>query len=137
MTRTSRPRSHLWIAVAALVWNLFGLMAFMMHAFMSPAQVAALPAAERAVYDTTPAWITAAFALAVGGGVLGSIGLLLRQRWATRAFAVSLVALVIQFAGTFAVTPAWQASGAAGLILPVLLLVIGVLMLRHSQRATA
>lgn len=134
---SSRPASHLWIAIAALVWNLLGLMAFVMQVFMSPEQVAALPPADRAVYVATPSWLTAAFALAVGGGVAGSIGLLLRQRWAVTAFAVSLAALVVQIAGAYLTTPVWQASGPTGAVMPVLLLAIGTFLLRHARRATA
>jgi hypothetical protein len=111
-------------------------MAFVMQVSMSPEQVAALPAADRAVHDATPAWLTAAFALAVGGGVLGSIGLLLRQRWAVAAFAVSLLALVVQIAGGYLVTPVWQASGAAGAAMPALLLTIGVVLLWYARRRT-
>ena len=124
---------HLLIAGAALVWNLLGLLAFVMQIWMSPAQVAALPAAERAVYAATPAWITAAFALAVAAGVLGSIGLLLRQRWAVAAFTVSLLALIVQIAGGYLVTPLWQATGASGAVLPALLLVIAVVLLRYAR----
>ena len=133
----SNPRTHLWIAGAALLWNLLGLLAFAMQVSMSPEQVAALPAADRAVHDATPAWLTMAFAIAVGGGVLGSIGLLLRQRWAAAAFAVSLLALVGQIVGGYLVTPAWQASGAAGAAMAALLLVIAVALLWYARRRTA
>jgi hypothetical protein len=137
MPSSSHPASHRWIAIAALVWNLLGLMAFVMQVVMSPEQVAALPPEDRAVYEATPSWLTAAFALAVGGGVVGSIGLLLRRRWAITAFAVSLAALVVQIAGAYLTTPLWQASGATGAVMPVLLLAIGGWLLRHAQRATA
>ena len=135
--KDSRPNVHAWIAGAALVWNLFGLAAFVLQVRLSPEQVTALPAADRMVYEATPAWILVAFALAVGGGVLGSIGLLLRQRWAVTCFLVSLAALVVQFAGAYLVTPLWQASGIAGAIMPALLLAIGVLLLRYAKRTTA
>ena len=128
------PRTHLWISLAALVWNLLGLMAFVMQMFMTPAQVAALPAADRAVHDAMPRWLTTAFAVAVGGGVLGSIGLLLGRRWAVAAFTVSLVALVVQIAGGYLVTPLWQASGAAGMAFPALLLVVAIAVLWYARR---
>jgi len=129
-------RAHLWIALAALVWNLLGLMAFVMQVSMTPEQVAALAAADRAVHDATPSWLTVAFALAVGGGVLGSIGLLLRQRWAVAAFTVSLAALVVQIVGGYLVTPMWQASGAAGAAFPAVLLAIAVALLAYARRRT-
>ena len=45
------------------------------------------------------------------------------------------VGLVVQIGGGFLVTPVWEASGAAGLVMPVLLLAIGALLLRYSRRA--
>jgi hypothetical protein len=131
------PRTHFWIAGAALLWNLLGLTVFLTQVSMSPEQVVALPAAVRAVHDATPVWLTIAFALAVGGGVLGSIGLLLRQRWAAAAFTVSLVALVVQVAGGYLVTPAWQASGVGGAAMAALLLAIAVAVLSYARRRTA
>jgi hypothetical protein len=133
---SSQRPVHRWIAFAALAWNLLGLLAFVMQLSMSPEQVAALPAADRAVHDATPAWLIAAFALAVGGGVIGSIGLLLRRRWAVPAFTVSLVALVLQIAGGYLATPLWRASGVAGAAMPALLLLVAVLLLRYARRAT-
>ena len=138
MTATLQPRSnaHRWIAVAALVWNLLGLMMFVMQISMSAEQVAALPAPERAVYETTPAWLTAAFGVAVVAGVLGSVGLLMRRRWAVPCFAVSLAAMLVQFAGAYLATPAWQAFGVGGLVMPIVLLGIGAALLVHARRVT-
>jgi hypothetical protein len=137
VTLHSRSTTRTWIAIAALVWNLLGLMMFVLQVSMSPAQVAALSAPERAVHEATPAWLNAAFGVAVVGGVLGSIGLLRRQRWAVACFAASLVAMAVQFAGAYAFTPAWQAFGVGGTIMPVVLLVIGAALLAHARRATA
>jgi hypothetical protein len=134
---TSRPKAHGLIAGAALAWNLLGLAMFAMQMSMSPGQVAALPAPDRSVVEATPGWLTAAFGVATGAGVLGSIGLLLRQRWAVPSLAVSLVALFVQIGGAYLVTPAWAASGAAGLVLPVLLVAVGALLVRYARRATA
>lgn len=133
---SSQRPAHRWIAFAALAWNLLGLLAFAMQFTMSAEQAAALPAADRAVHDATPAWLMAAFALAVGGGVLGSVGLLLRRRWAVAAFAVSLGALLVQVAGGYLATPLWRASGMAGAAMPALLLLVAVLLLRYARRAT-
>ncbi len=65
-------------------------------------------------YEATPGWLTVAFGVAVGAGVLGSIGLLLRQRWAVPCFAVSLVALLVQIGGAYLVTPVWAGLRAGG-----------------------
>lgn len=133
----SRSNAHTWIAGGALVWNLLGLLMFILQISMSAEQVAALPAPERAVYDATPAWLNAAFGVAVAGGVLGSIGLLLRQRWAVACFAASLAAMVVQFGGAYLATPAWAAFGVGGVVMPVVLIAIGVALLAYARRTTA
>lgn len=137
MPVTTEPRrAHAWIAGAALLWNLIGLSAFVMQLLMTPEQVAALSPGDRAVHEATPSWLMVAFGLAVVAGVLGSVGLLLRRRWAVPCFAVSLAALVVQVAGAYLVTPLWQASGIGGAIMPAVLLVIAVLLLRYARRVT-
>lgn len=130
----ARRTTHAFIAVAALLWNLLGLGLFVHRVTMSAASIAALPAADRAVVEGTPGWVLFAFGVAVITGVLGSIGLFLRAGWTATAFAVSLGALLVQMTGTFAATPAWAAYGAAGLVMPAILLVIAVALWRYAQR---
>jgi len=137
VSTASPPRFHRWIAGAALLWNLIGVMAFLMQIRMGAAQVAALSPLERAVYDTTPAWVTVAFGVAVVTGVLGSVGLLLRQRWAVALLTLSLIAVLVQVTGAYLFTPAWQANGPAGLAMPILLVVIGALLVSYANRVTA
>lgn len=122
------------IAGAALAWNLLGLALFAMRVTMTPERVAALSPADRAMVDGTPGWVLVAFGTAVVTGVLGSVGLLARRRWAAAAFAVSLAALLVQVVGTFAATPAWSAYGPAGLFMPALLLAVAVFLWRHAGR---
>lgn len=132
-----RPRSFWIIAVLALLWNLIGIAMFYMQIAMTPEQLAAMPAEQRAVYDATPSWLNAAFAVAVFGGALGALGLLLGKRWAVPMFLLSLLGLLVQMLGAYAVTPAWSAYGAAGLAMPILLVVIAVFLWLYSRKAAA
>lgn len=123
------------VGIVALVWNLAGVAMFVLQMTMSPGAVASLTEAERAVRMAMPGWVDVAFGLAVATGVAGAIGLLLRRAWAVEAFAVSLLALVVQVIGAYVATPAWSAFGAQGLAMPVLLLVIAVVLWRYAARA--
>ena len=136
-TGPARPRAYRWVAILALAWNLVGLAMSLAQGTMDEARLATLAEADRQVYLATPPWVNLAFAFAVIGGVLGALCLLLRLRWAVPMFAVSLLALVVQFAGAYLVTPAWQAYGAAGLAMPVLLLVVALALLAYARRARA
>ncbi|MBO9717393.1 MAG: hypothetical protein J7507_11450 [Pseudoxanthomonas sp.] len=129
-----RPRAYWWVASLALVWNLAGLAMFWAHVNMDESRLATLAEADRQIYLATPPWMNVAFAFAVIGGVLGALCLLLRRRWAVPMFAVSLLAMLVQFGGAYLVTPAWQAYGAAGLAMPGLVLVIGLALLACSRR---
>ncbi len=133
----SRPTSYWIVAVLALLWNLLGVAMFCMQAMLTPEQVAAMPPEQRQILQATPGWLQTAYAVAVFGGVLGAIGLLLKKRWATTFFLLSLVGLVVQCLGTFLVTPAWSVLGPTGLAMPILLLVIALFLLSYSRRAAA
>jgi len=133
----SRPTSYWVIAVLALLWNLLGVAMFCMTLMATPEQLAAMPAEQRRILDATPGWMQVAYGVAVFGGVLGAIGLLLRRRWAATMFLLSLVGLVVQVLAAFLVTPAWEVLGPAGLVMPIVLLAIAMFLLSYSRRAAA
>src|SRR3546814_19299235 len=91
-----------------------------MQVAMPAVALGAMPAEQRAIYEATPAWLYVFYGLATFGGVPGSIGLLLRRRWAVSVYLVALVAPVLQVVARYAVPPAWSVSGAAGLPFPEL-----------------
>ena len=81
MTLSYKPPLWFWILSALLlVWNLLGVMAYVQEATMTAEALQAMPAAERALLQSRPAWATAAFAFAVFGGASGCLLLLLRTR---------------------------------------------------------
>ena len=130
------PRSKgFWlVAVLALIWNLIGVAMFWMQVNMSAEALAAMTEQQRHVYEATPMWLNVAFAIAVFGGVLGAIGMLMGKRWAVTMFFVSLLALLVQMIGAYLVTPAWDAYGVAGLVMPAVLIVIALLFWRYAQK---
>ena len=140
MTTTNevkRSTGYWIIAVFALVWNLIGVAFWYLQVTMSAEQLALMTAPQRQVYEGTPGWINIAFAVAVFGGVLGALGLLMKKRWTSTMFLLSLVALVVQIIGAFVATPAWAAYGPAGLAMPAVLLVIALFLLWYANKAKA
>jgi len=133
---SARPKSFWILAIAALLWNLLGVAMFIMQVTLTPEALAAMPAEQRQVYEATPAWLNIAFAVAVFGGVIGALGLLLKKRWAVTFFLISLLALLAQMMGAYAVTPVWQAYGPAGLGMPILLVVVALLLWVYARKAT-
>ncbi len=99
---STTPKWFTPVAILALLWNLLGASAYLMDVTISPEAVAKLGDAEQAMYASRPVWFVAAYASAVWFGVAGSLGLLLRKRWATPLFVLSLLGLVAQEIALFA-----------------------------------
>ncbi len=98
-----KPPVWFWIVgVIALIWNGMGVKAYLDQAYMTPEKLAALPNPDQAMYSIEyPAWVTAAFAVAVFGGTIGSILLLFRKKSAYFVFVVSLVGILAQMTYAF------------------------------------
>lgn len=95
---TNKPNILFWIiAVIAIIWNAMGVMAYLTRAFITDEMIAALPKEQQAEFlIEQPSWVTGAFAIAVFGGVLGALFLLLRKKVATTLFLVSAIAAIAQ-----------------------------------------
>ncbi len=132
---TKVPTSFWVISVAALIWNLLGMMAYVMQVTMNEATLAAMPAAERAVYESMPGWGVSAFAIAVTAGVLACLVLLLRKAWAVPLFILSLVAVIVQDFAALFVAGALQGMGPTSAIMPIVVLGIGIYMIVYSRSA--
>jgi len=99
MTENSMNKPPIWfwiVSAVALIWNLLGVGVYLAQAYMDEDTMAALTESERAMYDNLPAWYTGVFALAVFGGALGCIALLLRKKWAYIILLVAAIAAIIQ-----------------------------------------
>lgn len=77
------------IGALTLIYNLAGVMNFV--AQMNADRLAAMPEGYRAIIEGRPAWATGAFAVAVFGGALGCLLLLLRKSAAYYVFIASLL----------------------------------------------
>ena len=106
------PKSFYWIAGAAFVWDLLGVMAYIGTVTVSPEAIAELPVAQQELMANTPSWSTGLFAIAVWGGVLGTLLLLLRKALALPVLIVSLAAVTLNGAYTWFMTNAYEVLGA-------------------------
>ena len=69
-TMTKGTKIFAWIMV---VWNAMGVLAFVSQLLMTPEMIAQLPEAQQEAYKNIPTWSMVAYALAVFGGLLGSL----------------------------------------------------------------
>jgi hypothetical protein len=129
-----KPNSNFWIiGGAALVWNLIGLIFYISHVSITPDALAAMTEAHQEFLLTTPTWATAAFAIAVNAGVLGSLLLLLRKTWAVPMLVISLLAIVVQDVDAFVLRDAYGVVGISSLLIPSMVFVIGIALLLYAR----
>ncbi len=138
MTAPTKPTASFWIiSVLALLWNLMGVMAYIMHVTMTPEAIQALPAEEQQLYTNIPVWATAAFAIAVWGSTLGCVLLLLRKKLATPVLIVSFVAILVQMIHQLFISKSIEVYGPGGAVMPVMIIVIGAFLIWYARKATA
>lgn len=125
------------VAVLALLWNLLGCLAFFSDLRLSPEDLAKLPEAQQALYAARPAWAIAATAIAVFGGALGSIGLLLRKKWAFPVLVLSLLGIFVQDFGLFVLADGASVAGPVAVVLQAVVLAVGIGLVLLSRKGLA
>ncbi|WP_222983616.1 hypothetical protein [Flagellimonas meishanensis] len=132
---TNKPPVWFWVVgVLALVWNIMGVMAYLGQAYMSIEDLEKMTQAQRELFEGQPAWVTAAFAIAVFGGTLGCIALLLRKKWAKTVFIISLLGIVGQFIYNLFLSNAIEVYGNQAIFMPIVVVVVGVLLVLLSKK---
>ncbi|PIB30967.1 hypothetical protein BFP77_02600 [Maribacter sp. 4U21] len=132
----NKPPMWFWIVNAlALLWNLAGVMAYLGQAYMSIETLEQMSQAERLLYESRPAWVTGAFAVAVWGGALGCIALLLKKKWAKPVFIISLIGILAQMSHSFFMSNNFEVYGPGAMIMPIMVLIIGIALVLLANTA--
>ena len=119
------------IGALALVWNVMGAINFIVQ--FNPEMVAAYRESERAIITVRPLWATAAFALAVFGGALGSLLLLFKNRLAYPVFIASLLGVIVTMIHTLDSGISFGVGEIVGIIL--MPLVVASLLIWYAKYA--
>ena len=101
---------------------------------MTPEMIAQLPEAQQAAYRDIPVWSYSAYALAVFGGLTGSILLALGKKLAFPVLVISLAGVIVQQYYNFVVIDAISIMGWGIVVMPVIVTSIALLLVLISQR---
>lgn len=102
------------ISMVALIWNGLGVANY--FAQMNPEVLEMYRETDRMIVEGRPAWATAGFALAVFGGAIGSILLLLRNSTSFYLFVVSFVGVVVAIAHSLGLDIRFGPGEIAGIV---------------------
>ncbi|MGH8042521.1 MAG: hypothetical protein ACREPN_10805 [Rudaea sp.] len=134
---TKAPKWFYIVAIVALLWNLIGCVAFVSDLNISPEELAKLPAAQQALYAARPGWAVAATGVAVLGGLIGCLGLLLSKKWAFVLLVLSLIGILVQDYGLFVLVDGATLAGSIAAILQAIVLAVGIALVLLSRKAIA
>jgi hypothetical protein len=129
----SKTPIHLWIVgVLALLWNLMGAFDYLAAKLQLDFYMSKFTEQQLEYFYGFPKLITAFWAFAVWGAVVGSIGLLLRKKWAVWAFAVACTGMVFTTIYNYGMTNGAKIMGSTGVIFSVVIWVIALFLLYYS-----
>lgn len=138
--RPGAPVAFLAGAGLGLVWSAFGVVQFWRAVTATPEALVAsgMTPAQADLYAGLPAWMNAAFAVGVLGGVVGCALLLLRRRAAVSVLAASLAGYLVLFVGDI-VHGVFEAFGVsqAAILTGVVAIAASLLWLARGSRCRA
>ncbi|MEM7069093.1 MAG: hypothetical protein AAF478_09435 [Pseudomonadota bacterium] len=121
------------IGIVALVWNLLGVMNFIGQ--FDTELVASMPSSHRALIEQRPIWATMAFAIAVFGGAIGSVLLLLRKKICLPVFVLSLIGVLIQLVPSLQVMAAGTNFSSVEIFLAFMMpVIVATFLIWHAMR---
>lgn len=134
MSEQSITKSHKIISILAILWNIFGVFSFIIHAFFQEASNAGLNDAQREYMDGFPTWGYIVFGAAVTTGLIGAIGLMMRKRWTPLLFTISLIAIIINQFYPIVFTNYMEVFGSGSIGLPIVITAIAVALLIYARQ---
>jgi hypothetical protein len=137
----SRAPKHLWIVGGlATLWNAMGCYDYTMTRMRNTDYLASAmpnvdPNAMLAWIDGFPLYAQFGWGLGVWGGLIGSVLLLMRSRWAVWAFALSLLGAVLSLGyQIIAAPPLAGAEGMMSKAMPFVIIAVAAGLLYYSNR---
>lgn len=139
MTNSNKPNVWFWvIAIISLLWNGMGVNQYLQQAYNTDAFKAMYPDEKvMEMIQNTPSWVMGAFAIAVFGGLIGSIFLLLRKKIAKPLFLISLVAIVIQMFYNVFMSGSLDIYGPGAIIMPIMVIGFALFILWYTKKSEA
>ena len=129
------PRSLWIIGVIALLWNAVGAFDYLMTQTENESYMAQFTPEQLEFFYGLPWPIVSTWAIAVWGGVLGAILLLLRKRLAVPVFLVSFISMAITAFHNYVLSDGLKAIGdPSALVFSALIFVVALLLYLYSRK---
>jgi hypothetical protein len=135
MNETSRKTPiHLWIVgVLALLWNAVGAFDYTATQTKMEAYMSQFTPEQLEYFYAFPAWMDAAWAIAVWGSLLGSIFLLLKKSWAVPLFGLAILGMAVSSIYNFVLSNGLEVMGSGAGIFTAVIWVIALFLFFYAR----
>lgn len=130
---------HLWvIGIVGLLWNAMGAMDYVMTKLRNEEYMAAFTAEQLEFFYGFPLWVNATWAIAVWGGVIGAILLLLRKSSAVWVLLISFLAMVVTAIHNYGLSNGMEVIGDTfSLVFTALIFLVGLALYLYAKSMRA
>jgi hypothetical protein len=121
-------------AIGSVLWMMFGCAIYLIDV---TTDVASLPADQRTLVEARPAWMVAAYGIAVWIGLAGAVLLAMRRKMAEPLLLISLIGTLVIFAAYFIVPGLRDNMSSDQLLVPIVVVLLGWTIYwfaRHSRQ---
>jgi hypothetical protein len=122
------------VGIIAVLWNAIGAFDYLATQLRLEAYMSQFTPEQLAYFYGFPAWAVAAWAIAVWLALLGSIGLLLRKRWAVWLFGISIVGMLITALYNFVLTDGAKLMGSGAVTFTAVIWFIAIFLFLYSRK---
>ena len=120
---------HLWlVGIISLFWNAGGAFDYVMTRTNSATYLAAQPPVRLMMLEQAPVWFSITWPLGVWMSVIGSLLLLVRSRYASTAFGLSLLGLIGSSIYTYVIADGGSMVALAGTAAIIFTLAIPIIL---------
>ncbi len=126
---------HLWVVgIVGLLWGAMGAMDYVMTKMRNEEYMAAFTPEQLEFFYGFPIWVNAAWAIAVWGGVIGTIVLLLRKSSAVWVLLASFLAMVVTAIHNYGLSNGMEVVGDTfSLVFTALIFLVGLGLYLYSK----
>ena len=124
---------HLWIVgVIALLWNAMGAFDYLATKMRLEFYMSQFSPEQLDYFYAFPAWMVAAWAVAVWGDLLGSVALLLRKAWAVWLFGAGVLGLAVSSVYNFVLTNGLEIMGSEAGMFTLVIWIIALFLFFYA-----
>jgi hypothetical protein len=125
---------HLWlVGILGLLWNAMGAFDYLMTETHNESYMSRFTPEQLEFFYGFPMWVVAFWAVAVWGGLLGAILLLLRKRLAAPVLLVSFLAMIVTAIHNFLIANGLEIMGGMGFLFTVLIFLFALILWLYAR----